>query len=112
MAITPEIRTQVQNHAFMQKGGVDFMRLWEIKDVSKIYEIVLLNVAAKHGVHWRRLYNEIEFLPSLCVSVLIIYDALKYNFFEEKMRNSMLQDRENSIVKSYFGIKELNNKFA
>jgi len=101
MEITAEIKKQIQDHEYMKHSATDFMRLWEVKEVSKIYEIVLLNVAAKEGVDWNRIYKESQFFPCLCVAVLLIYDALKYMGFNEKQKISILQDREYAIVFSY-----------
>jgi hypothetical protein len=91
----------------MQHGGADFMRLWEVKNIYTLYEIVLTSVALKESVHWKLIYdfdNSSPYFSNLCVAVLIIHNALKYGFVEEKLENSILQHKEFSIVKSYYGI--------
>jgi hypothetical protein len=104
MALSLEIREQIANHAFMQINGVDFMRLWEVREVHKIYEIVLISVAIKEKVHWKQIYDfdkDGKYFGCLCVALLVIHDALKYWFPSQNDCKSVLQEREYAVVKSY-----------
>lgn len=104
MILTQDQIQKISEHPFLKVGGADFMRLWDVKSVHNIYEIVLINVAIKEKVHWKKIY---DFNPSsfyythLCVAILLIYDALKFVSAGEINRDSYLQQRELDIVKSY-----------
>lgn len=104
MTLTHDHIQKISEHPFLKVGGADFMRLWEVNGVQNIYEIVLINVAIKEKVHWKKIYDfnpSSLYYPQLCVAVLLIYDALKFVSAGEINRDSYLQQNELEIVKSY-----------
>lgn len=104
MTFTPELIQKISAHPFLKVGGADFMRLWDIEGVHNIYEIVLINVAIKEKVHWKMIYDfnpNSSFYPQLCVAILLIYDALKFVSGGKINRDSIMQQKELEIVKSY-----------
>ena len=101
---------QINEHPFMSFGGSDFMMLWDTKDIHIIYERVIKSIAIREKVHWKKIYdfrNTSKYYTQLCVAILLIYDALKYQHFGDTNKDSVLHPKELEIVKSYY--EAINN---
>jgi hypothetical protein len=105
MIFDPKTLENISAHPFMKTGGTDFMKLWQIKDIDTIYEIVFTNIAIKEKVHWKTIYvfsSSSIYYSQLCVAILVIYDALKYLVSDLSLRRIFMQPKELEIINSYF----------
>jgi len=103
----------IQEHSFLQKDGINFLRLDRCKKPYEIIEIILLNVASKSGITWLNLLKtkptEIEQYAELCVAIILIdrYLAEFFNIKEEE-RLDLVGYQFADILDAYY--KNVNQK--
>ena len=91
----------------MYRENIAFMNLKECKYPYQIFEIILLNVAAKENKTWKELYKANENTPflltSLMVALILIRQNLKGIFsLNEKEVSQLLGIEHYSLIAEFY----------